>query len=74
MPECRTPELFPVWCFAGPDSFSKINTRLLGLFLIILYAVDRPTIPLPIIQISKLSNLYSYLEVLFKADVHDRSR
>lgn len=42
-----TPLLRPVWCRAGPDSFSSTVTRVPGAARVIAYAVDSPTIPPP---------------------------
>jgi hypothetical protein len=42
-----TPLLRPVWCRAGPASFSSTVTRVPGAARVIAYAVDNPTMPPP---------------------------
>jgi hypothetical protein len=53
MPLWTTPLLRPVWCRAGPGSFSRTVTRVPGAARLIAYAVDRPTIPPPITSTSQ---------------------
>src|SRR5690606_39314781 len=47
------PLLRPVWCRAGPDSFSSTVIRVPGAARLIAYAVDRPTMPPPITSTSQ---------------------
>lgn len=53
MPLWITPLLRPVWCLAGPHSFSSTVTRVPGAVRVSAYAVDRPTIPPPITSTSQ---------------------
>ncbi|CAM5452876.1 hypothetical protein SALBM217S_08745 [Streptomyces griseoloalbus] len=53
MPLWITPLLRPVWCRAGPASFSSTVTRVPGAARPRAYAVDRPTIPPPITTTSQ---------------------
>src|SRR5947209_17006605 len=47
MPECRTPELCPLWWAATWDSFSRTATRRPGNRRTNWYAVASPTMPPP---------------------------
>lgn len=53
MPLWITPLLRPVWCRAGPHSFSSTVTLVPGAVRVSAYAVDRPTIPPPITSTSQ---------------------
>ncbi len=47
MPEWITPELWPLWCRAGPVSFSSTVIRAAGSARCSARAVARPTMPPP---------------------------
>src|SRR5262245_7847319 len=74
MPECKTPELCPVWCSPTAASFSSTSTRRCGYRSESCQAVARPTMPPPTIATSECVMLGSFNLLQRPAQLHFDAR